>query len=258
MLIRILSLGFFLLLNMVLLNTVALAGDSELSMQGFTEGQHKTCIECHQSDPVKQIFLTKHADASNPDTPAAKEQCESCHGPSAAHANFPLQVKNFRFGDSSDNSKQEQNKVCLECHQDEARKDWHGGVHDKGELSCANCHTLHREMDPLMDDTRSGIACIGCHKDKRAQQHIKGLHLIENGKVGCSDCHNPHAKLDTKLCVNCHEQDQQTLATQSQKAQSFHATMIEKKMPCLECHRGVAHGVPSWVEDLKKQQDANR
>ena len=247
---------FLLIASTLLLTTAAKAAD-QLALEGYTEGKHETCISCHQSDPVKQMFLTRHADSDNPDTPAAKEQCEACHGPSAAHANFPLQVKNFRFGDNSPNSKQEQNQVCLKCHQDEQRKDWDGGVHEQGELSCANCHTLHKEKDPLLDDTRSGLACVNCHKDKRTQQHIRVLHLIENGRVGCTDCHNPHAKLDTQLCVSCHKQDKQTLAKQSQKAQSFHATMIEKKLPCLNCHRGVAHGVPSWIEDIRQQQEVN-
>ena len=253
------SIRFLIILgSYMLLNTVSAAGKSDLPMEGYTEGKHKTCISCHQSDPVKKMFLTKHADIDNPDTPAAKEQCESCHGPSAAHANFPLQVKNFRFGDNSPNSKQEQNQMCLTCHQDEQRKDWQGGMHEQGELSCANCHTMHRERDPLLDHTKSALICVNCHEDKRAQQHIKGLHVIEDGKVSCTDCHNPHAKLDAQLCIDCHHQDKETLAKQSSKAQSFHATMIEKNLSCLKCHSGVAHGVPSWVEEINQQQKSDR
>lgn len=232
------------------------ADKKALAMEGFTDEKHKKCISCHQSDAVKHVFLTKHANVDNPNTPAAKEQCESCHGPSAAHANFPLQVKNVRFGNNSANSKVEQNNMCLNCHRDEQRKDWHGGMHEQAKLSCANCHTIHKERDPLLDNTKSAMVCVNCHKDKKIAQHIKGLHIIEAGKVSCTDCHNPHAKLDTKLCVNCHKQDKQTLAKQSAKAQSFHATVIEKKLSCLKCHSGVAHDVPSWVKDMKKQQKA--
>ncbi len=250
---------FLLTLGCITLTTtLAQAQNSELALEGYTEGQFKTCISCHRSDPVKQIFLTKHADSSNPNTPAAKEQCESCHGPSAAHANFPLQVKNFRFDDNSSDSKQAQNQTCLQCHDDERRRDWHGGVHDEGELSCADCHTIHAESDPLLDNLKSAFTCIGCHEDKDVQQHITGLHLIDIGTVSCTDCHNPHAKLDTALCVDCHAQDQQTLAAQSSKAQSFHATMIEKNMSCLACHSGVAHGVSSWVEEIQRQQADQR
>lgn len=232
----------------------AAAESQDLASEGFTDEKHKTCISCHQSDPVKQMFLTKHANADNPDTPASKEQCESCHGPSAAHANFPLQIKNFRFGVNSANSNEEQNKACLTCHADERREEWHGGMHEKGELSCASCHTIHKVNDPLLDHTQSALICIDCHNDKKATQHIKGLHIIETGKVACTDCHNPHAKLDGNLCVTCHKQDADTLGKQSQKAQGFHETMNKNELSCLKCHSGVAHGVPSWVEDIKKQQ----
>ncbi len=246
--------SFWCFVILIFSSSYAAAEKRNLQLDGFTEGKHKTCISCHRSDPVKQLFLTKHADADHPDTPAAKEECESCHGPSAAHANFPLQIKNFRFGDNSPNSKQEQNQVCLTCHEGEKRKEWHGGMHEKNELTCTNCHTIHKEHDPLLDHTQTARICTNCHKDIRAVQHIKGLHIIETGRVACTDCHNPHAKLDTKLCVNCHKQDAETLARQSLKAQSFHDTMVKNNLSCLKCHRGVAHGVPSWVDDIQKQQ----
>jgi len=238
-----------------LIATSVFAEESDLPIEGYTKEKYKACVSCHQSDPVKEVFLTEHADASNPDTPAAKEQCEACHGPSAAHANFPLQVKNFRFGGNSPNNRIEQNDVCLNCHGGEQSGAWHGGMHDKGELSCADCHTIHEHHDPLLDQTKTAAVCISCHKEKKSAQHIKGMHIIESGKTSCTDCHNPHASLDAKLCVSCHEQDEATIAKQSEKAQEFHATVIEEDLSCLECHRGVAHGVPSWVEDIRKQQN---
>jgi len=238
-----------------LLTVSVFAEETNLPIEGFTKEKYKACVSCHQSDPVKQVFRTKHADADNPDTPASKEHCEACHGPSAAHANFPLQVKNFHFGDNSANSKDEQSAVCLNCHEDEQRDEWKGGMHDKGELGCADCHTVHKEHDPLLDHTKTAMVCVSCHEEKKTAQHIKGLHIIESGKASCTDCHNPHASLDAKLCVNCHDQDAATLAKQSGKAQEFHATVIENELSCLKCHRGVAHGVPRWVEEINKQQN---
>jgi predicted CXXCH cytochrome family protein len=230
------------------------SADKKLPMEGYTKGKHKTCVSCHRSDPVKAMFLTKHADASREGTPAAQKECESCHGPSQAHANFPLQVKNFRFGNQSPNSKKEQNAMCLECHDDEKRKEWQGGMHENAELSCTNCHTIHKESDPLLDHTKSAMVCVTCHKDKKTAQHIKGLHLIESGKVSCTDCHNPHAKLDAQLCVNCHVFDEKHLAKQSEKAQEFHAAVNKNNLSCMQCHKGVAHGLPSWVKDAQRAQ----
>ena len=237
----------------VLFCSSQLQADDEGGRAGALGGEGRVCTVCHQSDPVKQVFLTKHVSEHGSGTLAVNEQCETCHGPSASHSKSPVHVKSFRFGVNSDNNAADQNAVCLGCHKNEPLDNWHGSLHKQGELSCSNCHTIHREEDPVFDDVKATSACLNCHKDKSMSQHVKGLHVIESGKVGCIDCHNPHAKLDTSLCVSCHRQDQRTLARQSDKAQSFHTTAAENNLSCLKCHNGVAHGVPAWVEDMKQQ-----
>jgi predicted CXXCH cytochrome family protein len=237
-----------------LLASPALGQDKNLRAEGFTEGKHKNCIGCHQSDPVKEMFRTRHADSKHPDTPASKEECEACHGPSEAHSNFPLQIRNFRFGDDSPNSKKEQNQACLRCHESIASEVKAGAMHKESELSCASCHTMHTQNDPLLDHSQTALICVNCHTEKQPQQQVKGLHLIENGRVTCLDCHNPHAKLNDATCTHCHEQDTKTLSTQSPKAQEFHRTTRDKNLSCLKCHSGVAHGVPDWVDAIHNQQ----
>lgn len=232
----------------------ALAQARDLKIEGYTEGKYEKCAGCHQTDKVNEIFRTRHADADHPDTPESREECESCHGPSAAHSNFPLKIQTFNFGENSKNSKEEQNLACLRCHEDMGNKDQPFPMHEEDELTCVSCHTIHKENDPLLDHTTTSLICIGCHDDKRPKQHIKGLHLIEVGKVTCVDCHDPHVKRQTASCTNCHKQDEETFAQESPKAQRFHRKAVKKNLSCLKCHNGVSHGVPSWVEDLEKQQ----
>src|SRR5687767_12825527 len=43
-----------------------------------------TCLTCH-SDMEATLTGTKHAQALDPRTPAAQQNCESCHGPGQAH-----------------------------------------------------------------------------------------------------------------------------------------------------------------------------
>src|SRR4030095_8082240 len=43
-----------------------------------------TCLVCHD-DKGATLKGTPHADLKNPRTPAAKQGCESCHGPGQAH-----------------------------------------------------------------------------------------------------------------------------------------------------------------------------
>ena len=63
-----------------------------------------------------------------------------------------------------------------------------------------------------------------------------------------------HADLDAMHCLNCHQQNAETFALQSSKARGFHQTTIRNNLSCLRCHRGVAHGVPGWVEAIRKGQ----
>ena len=47
-----------------------------------------TCMKCHDEDneyPIMPLFKTRHAVATDPRTPFANEQCESCHGPGGDH-----------------------------------------------------------------------------------------------------------------------------------------------------------------------------
>ena len=43
-----------------------------------------TCLLCH-SDQEDTLKGTRHAQALNPKSPAARQGCESCHGPGQAH-----------------------------------------------------------------------------------------------------------------------------------------------------------------------------
>ena len=90
------------------------------------------------------IMETPHFHADDPKTPAARKECESCHGPSAKHMNFPMQVGNIRFGTKKKTPHAEQAAACLECHGDGARKNWKAGPHGFEDMTCADCHNIHK------------------------------------------------------------------------------------------------------------------
>src|SRR4249920_3411601 len=55
----------------------------------YTKKGADTCLKCHDESskfPVLSIFKTRHARPSDPRTPFAKLQCETCHGPGGHHA----------------------------------------------------------------------------------------------------------------------------------------------------------------------------
>jgi len=250
------KLNSYILLTVWIGTLPALAQTSFLDLSAYSEEKHKTCIACHLSDDIRKIARTKHADRSNPDTPAAREECESCHLPSAAHSNFPMQIRSFNFGDHSINKNTEQNEVCLGCHVEGNDKRWYGSMHAKGELSCATCHTIHEKNDPLLDHTLSPKLCINCHEQILEVQHVEGLHIIETGVVACVDCHNPHTEPNSTGCGNCHSMLPDALAKQTPKAQGFHKTTVKNDLSCLRCHQAFSHDLPGSVleHDPDRQQ----
>jgi predicted CXXCH cytochrome family protein len=245
-----------MLLSVWICTLPALAQTSLLDLSAYSEEKHKTCIACHLSDDIRKIARTKHADRSNPDSPAAREECESCHLPSAAHSSFPMQIKSFNFGSNSHSSNKIQNEVCLDCHIEGRDPRWYGSMHAQSELGCADCHTIHKKNDPLLDHTLSPKICISCHEQIQESQQVAGLHIIETGKVACVDCHNPHTNLNATGCGNCHPLDPKTLATQTPKAQGFHTTAVKNNLSCLRCHQHFAHDLPGSVleHDPDRQQ----
>ena len=116
------------------------------------------------------VLKTPHGVKGDAHTPFAAHGCESCHGPSAAHAadeDVPVAVG---FGDAFPT--EPQNAVCLTCHRGGERLLWNGSVHDARGLACASCHDIHKARDVLFEkDLRPdalvrkdvSAACYGCH-----------------------------------------------------------------------------------------------
>src|SRR5687767_11153667 len=58
---------------------------------GATYVGQDTCLTCHGS-AMEKYLATPHHRAADPRTPAAKQGCESCHGPGSKHAEDPATV----------------------------------------------------------------------------------------------------------------------------------------------------------------------
>lgn len=110
-------------------------------VEGYSADGEQTCIMCHNNDLVNSIKSTKHWDKSNPKTPAATQACESCHGPSAAHASNPMGTKSISF--KADTPADVKNANCTNCHNDEPWKTQHQPFMSMPGATCSNCHKVH-------------------------------------------------------------------------------------------------------------------
>ncbi|HEX5214029.1 MAG TPA: DmsE family decaheme c-type cytochrome [Vicinamibacterales bacterium] len=223
------------------------------------------CIDCHD----QTIKGTLHGRSADPRTPAAKQGCESCHGPGSKHAEDPttVQVKNFKTLPA-----REVNATCTTCHNRGEHALWDGSQHEARNLSCVTCHSVHSpksESGQLKTKTQPEL-CQTCHRDKVAKLDRSGHMPVREGKMQCSTCHNTHGSTNTRLlrkgdsptelCTSCHADKRGPFLWEHAPSRdgcvtchdphgSSNERMLVAKPPilCQRCHVSTRH--PSVIYD---------
>lgn len=246
-----------------------------------------TCIKCHDEDnayPVLPILKTKHGNRSDPRSPMAQLQCETCHGPVGDHQ---IEVKKGEkkapiraFGAMAWTPVAEQNAVCLGCHNDLHRMSWSGGPHERENLACASCHVIHARQDPMRDSQTQTDKCMSCHINQRAEFQRTSSHPVRFGKMRCTDCHNPHgamtdnlvnATYKNELCTKCHAEKRGPLLWPHAPVAedctlchaphgSLHPMLLKKRSPllCQSCHAPSGHPSTAYTADGLPSGTPNR
>lgn len=186
---------------------------------GYTEKGADTCLECHGDNDGNYIaaamFKTRHAARGDTRAPFGRGglQCESCHGPGAAHARNKKATSINTFKPDSTTPLEARNAVCLGCHQGGTRTAWHAGGHESNRLACTDCHKMHVDHDLVMTKASAAEVCYTCHKQQRADFQKTSAHPVRVGRMGCSDCHNAHGSpvkamlvkpTLNQTCFSCH------------------------------------------------------
>ena len=225
------------------------------------------CKGCHE-DRYNSYAQSIHANKRNPDSPANKEGCESCHGPGAAHVEKSGEkgVGIFIFGKRIEAARSKSTK-CLACHGE--AKDlsfWDLSRHVRVGVSCDNCHTVHSVTRKNLKAFQPEL-CNTCHQRIRAEENKQSHHPIREGKIKCTDCHDHHGgfgetmiKADSvnELCYRCHSEkrgpfmwphpavDENCLYCHTPHG-SNHTKLLNSRMPqvCRNCHDAERH--PSTI-----------
>ena len=256
---------------------------SSVSAVEYSKKGADTCIKCHDEDseyPVFDIFKTKHGMKADSRTPFAGLQCEACHGPGVKGMAFMEAAKQagahvgrvkpgekrppiLNFGDKSDESVETQNRMCLECHEDDNHIGWKGSPHQTGEVACANCHTIHTAHDPVLDRVTQPEVCFKCHLQERADFFKPSNHPVRFGQLDCSDCHETHGAGTSTLlkrptlnetCYTCHAEKRGPFLWEHAPVPedcdlchtphgSIHPALLIKRPPllCQQCHSQFGH-----------------
>ena len=261
--------GLMTLIFFLSSNVFAVSPEEEKD-QSYSSKGADTCLKCHDEDneyPVMPIFKTKHGVRNDPRTPMAVLHCESCHGPGGEHKkkakrgkkNAPIRA----FGPDAWTPVEEQNGVCLDCHNNHKRMNWSGGAHKNNSMACAGCHVIHARQDPMSDFELQSNKCMSCHIKQRGEFNQTSVHPVRFGKMHCSQCHNPHGSFSENLlqstykndlCYACHTEKRGPLLWPHAPVVedctlchsphgSMHPALLKKRPPllCQSCHAAAGH-----------------
>jgi DmsE family decaheme c-type cytochrome len=232
----------------------------------------KACLDCHTSSKVKAVMQTPHFVVADSRSPAANLACESCHGNSSEHAQFPKNIANIRFGSRSKHSAAEQSDTCLGCHQGD-HINWVSSTHAAEDLSCASCHTVHAPRDKMLNKVAQTKTCLNCHREQHIEVNKPYRHPVKEGAVTCTGCHNPHgSNADAMLvkatvnetCYTCHAEKRGPFVNEHEPVQddcthchtphgSNHESLLAVRPPflCQQCHSDHSHAREAYdFEDL--------
>lgn len=253
---------------------VAASSDTMSGEGQWADKGAETCLECHDDPEVMGIMHRKHAVSADGRTPFASRQCETCHGASPQHLEKPAEGEKRKpptitFGMNAATPVDEQNNVCLGCHEGGIQMHWRGSTHQFAGLSCATCHDTHEVRSPMETSKGQQEACYSCHTDVRLEMSKKSHHPVREGILSCSGCHNPHGSFTQAMlqgvtvnqtCYQCHEEKRGPFLWEHEPVRedctnchtphgSTQVKLLQTRGPwlCERCHSAQYH--PSTVYD---------
>jgi DmsE family decaheme c-type cytochrome len=227
------------------------------------------CLGCHLEQQAG-YERSPHHWAADPRSPVAKQGCETCHGAGSLHADDPDHVK--IANDFKVMKPAAINATCETCHNRGEHALWEGSTHERRDVSCVSCHSLHKPKSDtgfLKAKTQTEV-CAVCHRDKASKVDRSGHMPVREGKMACSSCHNMHGSTNVKLlrkgdsiaelCTSCHADKRGPYLYEHAPSRdgcvtchdphgSANERMLVVKTPmlCQRCHVATRH--PSTIYD---------
>ena len=234
------------------------------------------CRSCHEAQYDKwhdTIHAKWQSSFTTPEKKkAAKIDCEACHGPASLHLEDNKEYLFITsFGPLSKDTKEEQNAVCMKCHNKGGLYYWNGGVHGRI-LRCVDCHKVMENVSEryLLNRSSEKEICLKCHLQNKSKIS-RSPHLSQDeAKITCSTCHAPHGS-DTpgfltsasvnENCYRCHADKrgpylydhlpvQQNCLLCHDPHASMNRSLLKLRQPflCLECHTNLPKNLPLGMD----------
>jgi DmsE family decaheme c-type cytochrome len=240
-----------------------------------------TCVACH-TDQENSLKGTQHAQAKNPRTPAAAHGCESCHGPGQAHVDDDAKGHILKFKEMTPEAS---SQTCLTCHNRGNHAGWEGSGHERRNLSCTTCHSVHspKSFERQLVKANETAVCAQCHRAQVTKTERAVAHMpVREGKMACSSCHNPHGSINnvkalksgtsvSESCMTCHTEMRapvlwehapvkENCATCHDPHGSSNDRMLAVRMPmlCQRCHVATRHPASIYDNNAITVSKSNR
>lgn len=215
------------------------------------------CTEkCHAHDKLTRDFrLSIHGEQVVAETGLPLVNCESCHGPgSLAIANIKDERCDFStLIDLNKIPAGARSLICLKCHSGQSLSTlsgWPSSRHAAADVSCLDCHKLHKGPGQRVARREISAVCSSCHRTQATAFNLPSRHPVTEGIMTCVDCHSPHGSTNDfdlrdasvrNLCARCH----------AEKAGPFvfeHADNTANCQTCHEPHGSTNRQLTRWAQ----------
>jgi DmsE family decaheme c-type cytochrome len=187
------------------------------------------CKTCHEPAFSSSFLHSKHA--------GVEQSCQSCHAGAADHARVRMEGNEDKPPSLKGLKPAEINKTCLACHDSGHQANWTGSMHERRNVACTSCHSVHdfKSLRANLKTSLEADTCFTCHQAIRAKGLRTSHHPVREGKIGCASCHDPHDSTTPKMlgvnwvnekCLQCHTEKRGPFLWE-------HAPVREN---CLNCH----------------------
>ncbi|MGF1714430.1 cytochrome c nitrite reductase pentaheme subunit [Photobacterium chitinilyticum] len=161
-------------------NPSVISQESGQHVVEFIRDRDYACTQCHKDE--KDTLKGAHGDVIHAQT-NRDLTCTDCHSKVGKdHRDGAPQVTKFAAAQTVAGTEKpaadpvwiaKQNETCVNCHEpkDLREVNWTHDVHAL-DLSCASCHTIHPEKDPMKGiERKSKIKmCVDCHSDQKKEK----------------------------------------------------------------------------------------
>jgi DmsE family decaheme c-type cytochrome len=187
-----------------------------------------TCASCHDK-ALAGMRGTAHS--------GLEQSCASCHDGVAEHLKAQMEGTEAPTPSLKKLSARDQSAKCLTCHDQGHQANWAGGVHDRRDVSCSSCHSVHdfKSVKGQLKQARDAETCYACHHQIRSKSMRTSHHPVREGLMSCGSCHDPHDGTRPKM-VSAEWVNEKCLSCHTEKRGPFlweHAPVREN---CLSCH----------------------